>query len=197
MLRNLYGELGKVMKSNVQQLVDEKRNVHILYAFTGDDNYFRELYQFMEDGIRNGEHVLLVENERVANQIQKEVKRKYSTKQLEQIHYVNSLHFYWSSGSYNPPAIQDYFTEMVSPFVESEQPFRSWAHVEWESINEPLHLIEEFETIVDNAVNDLEFPLICAYELKKMPERLQTILLETHPYVLEDELVSESSIYTP
>ena len=102
-----------------------------------------------------------------------------------------------TTGSYNPPAIQLYFNEMVAPFVESGQPFRSWAHVEWESVNEPLHLIEEFETIVDNAVNNLEFPLICAYELKKMPARLQTILLETHPYVLEDELVSESSIYTP
>lgn len=183
------------VKSTLQQLVDEKRNAHILYAYNGSTNYFRELYQYISDGIHAGDQLLLVENERVSTQVRQELAKRFSSKQLKQVHYVNSLHFYWSSGSYNPPAIQAYFTETVAPFVEKGQVFRSWAHVEWESVKEPLHLIEEFERMVDRAVNDLDFPLICAYELDKMPERLQTILLETHPYVLEDEMVNESQTY--
>jgi len=183
------------MISSVQQLVDEKRNAHILYAFTGSPNYFRELYQFITDGIEHGDNLLLIENERISLQIQKELAKRFSPTQLKQVHYVNSLHFYWSSGSYNPPAIQEYFSKTVEPFVASGQAFRSWAHVEWESVKEPMHLIEEFERIVDNTINELAFPLICAYELEKMPQRLQTILLETHPYVLEDQLVSESEDY--
>lgn len=183
------------MKSTIQQLVDKKRNAHILYAYTGNENYFRELYQYISDGILAGDHLLLVENERVSTQVRQELTKKFSSKQLKQVHYVNSLHFYWSSGSYNPPAIQAYFTEIVAPFVEKGQVFRSWAHVEWESVKEPLHLVEEFERIVDQAVNEMNFPLICAYELEKMPERLQTILLETHPFVLEDETVAKSTAY--
>lgn len=183
------------MKSSVQRLVEEQRNAHILYAFKGNTNYFRELYQFIEDGIQNGDQLLIVENERISIQVQKELGKKYSSKQLKKIHFVNSLHFYWSSGSYHPPAIQAYFKEVVSPFVKSGQPFRSWAHVEWESVKEPLHIIEEFERIVDDSVNDLSFPLICAYEAEKMPERLQTMLYETHPYVLEDAVVTTSENY--
>lgn len=183
------------MKSTIQQLVDEKRNAHILYAYTGNENYFRELYQYISDGIHAGDQLLLVENERISTQVRQELAKRFSSKQLKQVHYVNSLHFYWSSGSYNPQAIQVYFTEVVAPFVEKGQVFRSWAHVEWESVQEPLHLVEEFERMVDQAVNELDFPLICAYELEKMPERLQTILLETHPFVLKDETVAESTAY--
>ncbi|CAM3883263.1 hypothetical protein [Mesobacillus thioparans] len=57
-------------------------------------------------------------------------------------------------------------------------------------MKEPLSIIEDFERIVDGAVNQLFFPLICAYEGVKMPDHLRSILMETHPYVLvEDELV--------
>ncbi|PJK16238.1 hypothetical protein CQS04_10035 [Chryseomicrobium excrementi] len=185
------------MKSTIQQLVNEKRNAHILYAYTGNETYFRELYQYISDGIHAGDHLLLVENERISSQVQKELAKRFSSQQLNQVHYVNSLHFYWSSGSYNPQAIQAYFTEVVAPFIEKGHVFRSWAHVEWESVKEPLHLIEEFEYMVDQAVNEMNFPLICAYGLDQMPERLQTMLLKTHPYVLEDASIAASTTYEP
>lgn len=52
------------------------------------------------------------------------------------------------------------------------------------------HLIEDLENIVDEAVNQLSFPLICAYDGEIMPDYIQTVLLETHPYVLmEDDLI--------
>ena len=60
-----------------------------------------------------------------------------------------------SSGSYHPPAFAEYFNKMVQPYVENKISFRSWAHVEWATMEEPLHLIEDFEKIVDGAVNEL------------------------------------------
>lgn len=82
---------------------------------------------------------------------------------------------------------------MVQPFIEKKISFRSWAHVEWSSMDEPLYLIKDFEKIVDQAVNDLSFPLVCAYSGLRMPDYLKTMLLETHPYVLleDDFIVSE------
>jgi hypothetical protein len=60
-------------------------------------------------------------------------------------------------------------------------------------MQDPLHLIEDFEKIVDEAVNQLSFPLICVCKGERMPEYLKTILLETHPYILveDDFIVSE------
>ncbi|WP_422123378.1 MEDS domain-containing protein [Planococcus sp. X10-3] len=181
------------MKSKMNQLFEDERNVHVLYAYDGMENYLKQVMGFIDDGIVSGDHILLIENERDTTIIQKELSLKYSAEQLEFIHFVNSLNFYLSSGSYHPPAINEYFTKIVQPYLEKEQPFRSWAHVEWESVKEPLHLIEDFERIVDEAVDQYSFPLICAYEKQKMPEHLTTILMETHPYVLlEDDFIASS-----
>lgn len=50
-----------------------------------------------------------------------------------------------------------------------------------------------FREIVDDAVVQLSFPLFCAYERKRIPDCLKTILMETHPEVLmeDDFIVSE------
>lgn len=87
----------------------------------------------------------------------------------------------------------DYFNKMVEPYVDNKLSFRSWAHVEWSSMEDPLHLIEDLELAADKAVNQLSFPLICAYEGNRMPEYLKTILMKTHQYVLmeDDYIVSE------
>lgn len=185
------------MKSKMNQLFEDQRNVHVLYAFNGFENYIKKVLDFIEDGIVSGDHILLIENERVTPVVQKELDERYSTEQLELVHFVNSFQFYWSSGSYHPPAIHEYFTKIVQPFLEKGQPFRSWAHVEWESVKEPLFLIEDFERIVDNAVNEFAFPLICAYEKEKMPDHLTTMLMETHPYILLEDNFIASKEYQP
>lgn len=185
------------MRSEMNQLIEDERNVHVLYAFNGTENYINQILTYIEDGIAANDHILLVENERVSRVLQKELSTRFSAQQLELVHYVNSFQFYWSSGSYHPPAIQEYFTKMIQPYVENNQAFRSWAHVEWESVKEPLHLIEDFEKIVDEAVNEHAFPLVCAYAKNKMPEHLQTILMETHPYVLMEDSFVVSDQYRP
>lgn len=179
----------------MNQLFEDQRNVHVLYAFSGMDNYIKQILDFIDDGIASGDHVLLIENERIMPVLKKELAAKYSVEQQEYIHYVNSLHFYWSSGSYHPPAIHEYFSKTVQPFVEHGLAFRSWAHVEWESVTEPLYLIEDFEKIVDQAVNEFSFPLICAYEKEKMPAHLTKSLMETHPYILHEDKFIVSDEY--
>lgn len=64
-------------------------------------------------------------------------------------------------------------------------------------MDEPFHLIGDFERVVDNAVNEISFPLICAYGERKMPSTLETILLETHPYILKKEKLVFSQKYIP
>lgn len=179
------------MKNKINQFFKDERSVHVLYAYDGMESYLKQLMNYIDEGISVGDRVLVIENDRVARGIQRELKAKFSLEQIELVNIVNSLHFYWSSGSYHPPAIHEYFKKTVQPYLEKEQAFRSWAHVEWESVKEPLHLIEDFEKIVDAAVDEYSFPLICAYEKHKMPDHLITMLMETHPYILqEDDLIA-------
>lgn len=155
-----------------------------------------EAIHYIHAGIHAGEYIILIENERNFKKIHKELKTKIPSAQMKQLHYVNSLDFYFSSGGYHPPVIKDYFNKTIQPYVDNNVSFRSWAHVEWATMEEPYHLIGEFERIVDKAVNQISFPLICAYEERKMPNALTTLLLETHPYILKKDklLLSEKYI---
>ena len=169
------------MKSKMNQLFEDKKNVHVLYSYNEIENYITQVISFILDGIEAEEYTILIENDRLYPIIQKKLSKRLTKDQLKFIHFVNSLSFYFSSGSYHPPAIADYFTKKVQPYVENKVDFRSWAHVELATMEEPLYLIRDFEEIVDQAVNQLSFPLVCIYTARRMPEYL---ILETHPYIL-------------
>lgn len=174
----------------MNQLFEDQRSVHVLYSYRGIQNYIEQVVNYIKDGIVSGDYIILIENERFYRIIHKALVSQLTEDQMEFVHYVNNFDFYYSSGSYHPPSITEYFNKTVQPYVKNNIPFRSWAHVEWASMEDPLHLINDFEKIVDEAVNQLSFPLICAYEAEKMPDHLKTILMETHPYVLmEDDLI--------
>lgn len=175
------------MKSKIHQLFEHKRNAHVLFPYKDAESYIERVLAFIEDGLGSGDHMLLIENERISAALNRKLRARYSADQMARIHFINSLNFYMSSGSYHPPSIHAYFTKTVAPFLEQGQAFRSWAHVEWESMTEPLFLIEDFERIVDNAVDEFSFPLICAYSKNKMPDHLRTMLMETHPYILMED----------
>lgn len=175
------------------QLFEQRRDAHVLYAYEGTESYNDQIITYAKHGVEAREYVILIENSRLTPTIKAELKKQLSKEQMEFIHFVNSFDFYCSSGSYHPPAIQAYFEKMIEPYMVRQAKFRGWAHVEWATIDEPVHIIRDFEKIIDVAVKDLEFPLICAYDNKLMPDAVKTMLLETHPYVLveNDAVVSD------
>ena len=184
-----------VLKNKIDDLIEYQKNVHVLYSYFQMESYLEKVVRFIENGIKAGEYTILVENDRLYPLIQKELSSRVPKAQMKFVHFVNSLSFYYSSGSYHPPAIADYFNKMIKPYVENDVSFRSWAHVEWASMEEPLYLIRDFEKIVDQAVNQVEFSLICAYSGIRMPDYLKNILLETHPYVLWEDHFFTSEEY--
>ncbi len=186
-----------ILKSKMNQLFEDQKNVHVLYSYNEMENYIKQVLSYIQDGIMAGDYVILVENDRIYPIIHKELSTRLTKDQMEFLHFVNNFDFYCSSGSYHPPAIEEYFNKTVQPYVENKISFRSWAHVEWATLEEPLHIIEEFERTVDKAVNLLSFPLICAYKGERMPDNLKTILLETHPYVLKDGDIIICEQYLP
>ncbi|KMM39310.1 MEDS domain-containing protein [Guptibacillus hwajinpoensis] len=183
------------MHSQMNQLFVDQKSVHVLYAYRGMQKYMEQVLSYIKEGVLAGDYVILIENDRLYRMIEKELNGILTEEQMKFVHRVNSFDFYFSSGSYHPPAIEAYFNQMVQPYIEKNISFRSWAHVEWASMEEPLHLIEDFEKIVDGAVNQYSFPLICAYDGERMPDYLVKILMETHPYVLMDENFIHSDQY--
>ena len=177
------------------RLIGERRDVHVLYSYEGTKDYIEQVVAYAKHGVEAGDYVILIENPRLSPKIQAELEIQLTKAQMEFIHFVKSYDFYYSSGSYHPPAIQAYFEKTVEPYLEKGSTFRSWAHVEWATMEDPIHLVADFEKIIDVAVKEFQFPLICAYANKSMPDSIKTMLLETHPYILVEDDVIVSDRY--
>lgn len=180
------------MDSNLSSLLDKDEPKHILYAYDDTDKYIDHVVEYIETGVKSGIHVLYIESLRVFPNVKKKLEELLTIEEMELVHHVNNFDFYFSSGSYHPPSILEYFNRTVQYFKQNKIPFQSWAHVEWNTMKEPFHLIEDFENAVDEAVHEMSFSLICAYKRALMPAHLQQILLKTHPYIYMDEKVYET-----
>ncbi|WP_342767260.1 MEDS domain-containing protein [Bacillus taeanensis] len=105
------------MQSKMNQLFKDQRSVHVLYAYKEMDNYLEQVMSYIQNGITAGDHVILIENEPIYRMIHKKLSSQLTEEQMEMVHPVNSFNFYFSSGSYHPPAILDYFNKTVQPYV--------------------------------------------------------------------------------
>lgn len=175
------------MNIALNQLLLENRGLHILYPYTDQEEYIRQSMTFIEEGLAADEQVIVIDNEKITAELLQELKRRYSADELDAVHFVNSLFFYRSSGSYKPTAIIDYFKETIQPYTDKNVIFRSWAHVEWSGAEEPHHLIRDCETACEDVIKQYSFPHVCAYGINRMSKNLAKVLLETHSYVIAKE----------
>lgn len=183
------------MNKNMLQLFDARRDVHVLYAYDEIRKYIEHVVAYAKHGIEAGDHIILIENPRLSPDIHAELKSQLTKEQMEFVHFVKSFDFYFSSGSYHPPAIQAYFEKMLEPLLEEQATFRAWAHVEWASGEVPMHLIEDFEKIIDVSVKNYQFPLICAYDNTLLQDDIRNMLLERHPFILAEDDIIVSDLY--
>ncbi|MGN7387936.1 MEDS domain-containing protein [Sporosarcina sp. SAFN-015] len=171
----------------LNQLLLEKRDLHLLYLYNDEKEYFRQVLTFIEEGIAAGEQVIIVENDKITAGLLRDLNRRHSASDLDVVHFVNSLYFYRSSGSYSPPAIIEFFLETIQPYVDKDVLFRSWAHVEWSSNEEPHHIVKECETACEEIISEYAFPHVCAYGKKRISAELAELLVSVHSYVIAEE----------
>ncbi|HEY4553763.1 MAG TPA: MEDS domain-containing protein [Bacillaceae bacterium] len=186
------------MKNKMKELFEDYKGVHVLYCYKGMESYMEDVVDYIEAGVLEEEYVVLIENDHVYHKIHQELSTRLTSEHIKFVHWVNNFDFYYSSGSCHPPSIFDYFNKTMQTYMENKISFRAWAHVEWATMEEPLHIIEDLETTVDAALYKLQFPLICAYQKERMPEYLKTLLMTSHPYILlEDDIIVSEHYKSP
>lgn len=184
------------MKTKINDLLlDKNNNAHLLYAFNSMDKYIKMVVHYILDGFAKEQSIILIENEKYLSYVIKELKIHLTDNEIEKIHIVNNFDFYFSTGSYHPPAILSHIEKMYKPLFEQNKSIRTWTHVEWSTIEGPLAIVEELEQVVDKLSADLGLTIMCAYEEEGMPESLKLSLLRTHKYILTDAGVDYSDFY--
>lgn len=183
----------------MKPLEEETCGVHALYIYEETQEYLQQIQTFITNGIDAGEHVILIENERLYATILKELQKSMDSEQLRLLHFVNSLQFYRLNGSYHPAHIKDSLEETIDHYEKHLLKFRVWAHVEWATHEAPTHLLAEVkdvESFADRKVCHSSYIHICAYDGKRLSTEMMNVLLETHPYILKHDGLSISTVYS-
>jgi hypothetical protein len=179
--------------SKLNQMIQEEKGVHIFYKIKEQDTYICNLIAYVESALEQGDHILLIESQRIMNILRDELKIRLTREQLSSIHMINNFDYYVSAGSFQPDIIFDHLSNTLQPFFDEEISFRIWAHVEWGQQEGIIPILEEFESKADKVVGELGLYLVCAYDQNRLPDTLEEKLMTSHGYVMseKDIIVSE------
>ncbi|WP_179884756.1 MEDS domain-containing protein [Bacillus sp. AFS015802] len=184
------------MKEKVSHLLAGNESTHVLYSYRDRNRYLENALAYILQGIEAGDSIVLIENERNLNVLLKQLKGHLTDSQIEKLHVISNFDFYQSSGSYHPPAIYEQLTKTITPYLENDISFRSWTNVEWGSLEDPVSIIEWFETETDRVIHEYNLTIVCAYDSEKMPDRLEEGLKKNHGHIMSDDDILISKVYS-
>ncbi|WP_255472982.1 MEDS domain-containing protein [Planomicrobium sp. CPCC 101079] len=106
------------------------------------------------------------------------------------MHFLNNFAFYWQNGNFHPPTILAYFSDIVTPFLETGVSFRTWGHIEWGDEQEIIHDLIEFEKGIEQKMPETKAISVCAYDDGRLSELLRTMLINCHNFLMTDDKIS-------
>jgi hypothetical protein len=179
------------MRQKIQDLIStvKENGAHIFYSFDNEEKYVDNLIVYLTAAIGLGNHVMIIENDRILPELQKRIKAEFNEEQQEMIHTINNYEFYCYRGNFNKDTILSYLDNMLSPFLENNIPVQTWAHVEWRDQEEIVQNLGEYEKEADVFLQATKLISICGYDANRVPESLKDILLDSHEYYMTDDTI--------
>ncbi|ANU26151.1 MEDS domain-containing protein [Planococcus versutus] len=163
---------------------------HIFYYVEDLTSYIDNAISYVEEGIKQGDQVLFVENERLFPKIVARLEEFLSEEQLQNIHYVNNFTFYWRNGNFHPPTILKHFSSLIDPLVEKELSFRTWGHIEWRDNDELTKELNEYEQAINELIPQIQAISVCAYDASRLTVSLKELLINCHDFLMTDGEIS-------
>lgn len=160
---------------------------HIFYLTKETKHYINNIVVFILDGLKNDEHVLIVENNRLTPLVRKRLQAVLTAEELAKVHFFDSYKLYWHKGNFHPSTIVEYFQESFDVPVMSCQYFRTWGHIEWNTGDGLEEELLSYEKQVDELITAQNLIAVCAYDAIRVEQHLQDKLALYHDYLMEDE----------
>ncbi|WP_079509220.1 MEDS domain-containing protein [Mesobacillus jeotgali] len=177
------------MHSKIQNLIStvKESGAHIFYDFDDEQKYIDNLIMYITAAIGLGNHVMIIENDRIMPEIQNRIKTLFNEKEQEMIHTINNYDFYCYRGNFHKETILSYLQNMISPFLQNNIPIQTWAHVEWREQEEIFQSLGEYEMEADLIIQASNLITICGYDSNRVPDSLKKILMDCHDYHMTDD----------
>lgn len=179
------------MQEKIQDLITTVRETgaHIYYSFKNEEKYVDNLIVYITAALRIGNHVMIIENDRIMPGLQKRIRAEFNAEQQEMIHTINNYDFYCYRGNFNKETILSYLENMLAPFLEKNIPVQTWAHVEWRDQEEIYQNLGDYEKEADALLKATNLITICGYDANRVTGALNATLMDAHDYYMTDETI--------
>jgi PAS domain S-box-containing protein len=168
---------------------------HILYVYDNFDRYVKNAVTYIKEGIEFGGHVFIIDNKVRYDRIYQILKETLSCGELRCIHHFDNDEFYSLHGDFHIEMILHYFKKVIEPFLDSQIPIRTWAHVEWKEQDHHFSKLISFEDKIDESVFSDKVISVCAYDGKQISASLENHLVRNHDYFMTDYQLVKSTLY--
>ncbi|MCM3789975.1 MEDS domain-containing protein [Domibacillus indicus] len=163
---------------------------HIFYTFQDLDKYIDNVVEYTVSGIKQGSHILLIENTKLLPAIQQKLKAVLNKEQLSNVHFKNNFDFYFSKGTFNPVIVFNHCVQFLESYIDNNISIRTWGHIEWGSMQDAQREIVQYENNRNELITLKNLTSVCAYNADRMPEEFKKALLLCHGFFMtDDELV--------
>jgi hypothetical protein len=179
------------MHNKIQSLISavKESGAHIFYDFDDEQKYIDNLIAYITAAIGLGNHVMIIENDRIMPEIQNRINTHFDENQQDMIHTLNNYDFYCYRGNFHKETILSYLENMIVPFLQKNIPIQTWAHVEWRDQEEIFQNLGEYEKEADLMLQAANLITICAYDSNRVPDTLKEILMDCHDFYITDDSI--------
>lgn len=171
----------------------KKNGGHLLYLYTDGSLYLQNVVSYIVSVTKNGDPILLVENDRNIRLINKELENKLTKDQRANVHFVNNFDFYYSNGDFHPQTILQYISKKISSFTEDGCSIYTWGLIEWGEDGEMTSKVEQYEKELDKFINENGIVSVCAYDANRTSPLLKKLLMDCHSVMMTDHEVVDLS----
>ncbi|MCM3574036.1 MEDS domain-containing protein [Mesobacillus subterraneus] len=181
------------MHKNFEDLISTVKvngnGAHIFYAFENEEKYIENLIIYTAAAIGLGNHIMIIENDRIMPELQNRINVEFNEQQQEMIHTINNYDFYCYRGNFNKETILSYLDNMIAPFLEKNIPVQTWAHVEWRDQEQIFKDLGDYEKEADAMIKSTNLISVCGYDSNRVPDSLKAILMDSHDYYMTDDTI--------
>ncbi|WP_110926746.1 MEDS domain-containing protein [Bacillus massiliglaciei] len=170
--------------------IDKEDSCHIFYHYKSEESYIDLAVSYIVTAIKDGRHVVLLENDRHMIKIKQQLKEKLSEDEFAKLHVTNNYDFYYSHGNFHPQTVLRYFLNEIEPLLKAGFSLSTWGLVEWGDEQEFTELIGQYEREVDQIIREKGLISVCAYSAKRTTESILNVLKRCHDIMLTDEKIT-------
>lgn len=176
---------------------------HVCAFFNSDEEEYRVLLPFIQDGFRNGDKAVHIVNpesrlrhlERLG-EAQIDVDTASQTGQLE---IRSNTETYLNDGVFDQDRMLRAFEEMASGNAKGKFPLsRIVCRMDWAGASqEHVRNLVEFEARVNRVWQQHDDAVICSYHLSKFGGEAVIDILRTHPMIIIGGVIHQNPFYLP